>query len=103
MTYTRNPFYGRYPWKRTRRLARMAAGFRCNQCGELTLTGLHVHHLKALKRAPALAHEPLNLMPLCGTCHNLEEPRQGKPQRGCDIEGNPLSPDHPWNRGDTQK
>ena len=35
MTYSRNPFYGRYEWKRTRRQVRLAAGFKCSMCGEL--------------------------------------------------------------------
>ena len=99
MTYSRNPFYGRYEWKRTRRQVRLAAGFKCSMCGELTPQGLHVHHRKPLKRAAALAYEPLNLMTLCNACHNREEPRNGMPQRGCDIDGNPLSPLHPWNVG----
>ena len=96
-TYSRNKFYNTYAWKRTRRLVRQAASYRCSQCGELVLHGLHVHHRKPLKCAAALAHEPQNLIPLCVRCHNHEEPRQGR-QRGCDVDGNPLSELHPWNK-----
>jgi hypothetical protein len=99
MARTRNLFYGRYPWKRTRRQVRLAAGFKCSVCGELTPHGLHVHHRKPLKRAAALAYEPQNLMTLCTQCHNAIEPRNGMPQHGCDIDGNPLSEMHPWNVG----
>ena len=96
--HSRDPFYGRYPWKKLRRVVRLAAGFKCSVCGELTPKNLHVHHRKPLKRAPALAYEPLNLMTLCTQCHNETEPRNGTPQRGCDVDGNPLSEQHPWNR-----
>ena len=75
------------------------AGFKCSVCGELTPQNLHVHHRKKLRTAPALAYEPLNLQTLCNTCHNSEEPRNGMPQRGCDIDGNPLRAEmHPWNK-----
>ena len=99
MARTRAPFYGRYEWKRTRRQVRLAAGFKCSVCGELTPQGLHVHHRKPLKRAAALAYEPQNLLTLCNACHTREEPRNGMPSKRCDVEGNPLSPQHPWNAG----
>lgn len=35
---------------------------------------------------------------LCKRCHDSEGQRQdhGKPARGCDAQGNPLDPKHPW-------
>jgi hypothetical protein len=61
---------------------------------------LHVHHRKPVAKSMALALEPLNLMPVYPQCHNLIEPRTGSPRikSGCDEAGNPLSPDHPWNK-----
>ena len=65
MTYSRDPFYGRYPWKKLRRQVRVAAGFRCS---------------KALKHARALAYEPQNLMTCCAftatTAKNQETERR---------------------------
>ena len=46
----------------------------------------------------ALALEPLNLMPVCPQCHNVIEPRTGsRRQSGCDEQGRPTDPQHPWN------
>lgn len=94
-------FHSSGAWKRTRRVARMAAGYQCARCGRVLLGKgeLHVHHRKPVKRAPALAFEPQNFTVLCVECHNIVEPRTGspKPERGCDANGAPLADDHPWN------
>ena len=94
-------FHGSRAWKRARRIARIAAGHCCQRCGRVPLGkgDLHVHHCKPLKRAPELSLEPLNFMVVCSPCHNEIEPRSGRPPRlGCDVDGKPVSPDHPWNR-----
>ena len=42
-----------------------------------------------------------NLQALCHACHSAKTARErsGKPGIvGCDVNGWPLSPDHPWNR-----
>jgi 5-methylcytosine-specific restriction endonuclease McrA len=95
----RSTFHGSYAWKKARRVARIAAGHQCARCG-LILTGkgeLHVHHRKPVKRAPALELEPLNFMVVCSPCHNALEPRNGAPPRlGCNVNGDPLDPAHPW-------
>src|SRR4051794_35879118 len=94
-------FYGSAGWKRARRQALHDAGWRCTNpaCGR-SLIGLgkeaHVHHRKALKKAAALATEPLNLRPLCRDCHmRLEAEERARPMAA--IDGSPTSPDHPWN------
>src|SRR5262245_65848390 len=97
------PFHGSYAWKKTRRIAKMAAGFKCERCGRI-LPGkgeLHVHHRKPVEQAPALGLEPLNFMVVCPACHNAIEPRTGEQriERGCAVDGNPLDPRHPWNPG----
>ena len=88
-------FHSTSRWQKARRVARIEAGYTCTRCNAF-LPGkgeLHVHHRK-------LALEPLNLMPVCPGCHNAIEPRSGTPhiKSGCDELGNPLSPDHPWNK-----
>ena len=89
MTYSRDPFYGRYPWKKLRRQVRVA--------------GLPLQQsIETRARVGLRTAEPDDV--LCVHCHNREEPRNGTPQRGCDIDGNPLNALHPWNvGGDGQK
>ena len=43
-----------------------------------------------------------NLQPLCASCHSVKTARDnGKNvSMGCDINGMPLDPTHPWNRGE---
>ncbi|WP_426612915.1 HNH endonuclease [Bradyrhizobium sp. McL0616] len=96
----RSPFYNQREWKIARRQAMRDGSWQCGRCGT-SLIGLgkaaHVHHKKELKRAPALRSEPLNLLPLCVSCHNIEhaEMKSGG-KRGCDEHGNPLDTSHPW-------
>jgi hypothetical protein len=73
----------------------------CTRCGT-SLIGLgrsaHVHHVKELRTAPALRIEPQNLRPLCVSCHDVTHAEmKRKPAPACDVDGNPLDPDHPWN------
>lgn len=45
-------------------------------------------------------NDPLNLVPRCHACHSRKtmRARRGKPPViGCDVNGWPLAPDHPWN------
>jgi 5-methylcytosine-specific restriction protein A len=96
----RSQFHGSFAWKRARRIAKLQASYQCERCGRV-FPGkgeLHVHHRKPVKRAPALSFEPANFMVLCAECHNIVEPRTGVPRLGCDIDGTPLSPEHPWNK-----
>ena len=97
--YERSPFYGSAVWKKTRRIVKLQAGHQCAHCGRVVLEPgeMDVHHRKALKKAPALATEPLNLEPLCRACHRrLEHAQRRGPMAA--IDGSPTSPDHPWNR-----
>jgi hypothetical protein len=84
------------------------ANYRCARC-DVLLVGkprqATVHHRKYLKRAPALALEPQNLLVLCRSCHStihVIEARNERPMR-CDALGNPISPDHRWNGGEGEK
>ena len=99
--------YNSKEWKVSRRQAMAAAQYACQHPGctaALIEPGsCHVHHVKRLQAAWSLAFEPLNHAALCVTHHSIETNREiarskGKPERsGCDIEGRPLSKDHPWN------
>ena len=58
------PFHGTRAWKTARQLAKRAADYRCQRCGEF-LPGkgeLHVHHKMPVAEHPAVALEPLNYL-----------------------------------------
>lgn len=54
------------------------------------------------------ATAPSNLRALCASCHSTKTSSQDRPTyrastkqtmaRGCDANGNPLSPEHHWNK-----
>jgi 5-methylcytosine-specific restriction protein A len=62
-----------------------------------------VDHLVAIK-AGGEPYPPLYaLMSLCTSCHNtktrvVEQLGREFAVRGCDVNGMPLDPNHPWNR-----
>lgn len=93
-------FYDTAEWDVARRQALHDTNYTCQRCG-VSLVGKGkaaiVHHRKELKRAPALRSEPLNLEPQCTECHNRTHAdiKRGM-QRGCDEQGRPLDPSHPW-------
>ena len=102
MAQHRTAFHSTALWQRTRRVAKIEAGYTCTRC-KAFLPGkgeLHVHHKRPVARSASLALEPLNFQVVCPGCHNIIEPRSGTPRikSGCDIDGHPLSPDHPWNK-----
>jgi 5-methylcytosine-specific restriction enzyme A len=86
-------------WRqRVRKQVLHNAGHQCARCGtDLSNAGkyAHVHHVIPTEHAPQLAFSPLNLEALCVRCHNKAHGRGGA--HGCDVNGNPLDPDHPWN------
>ena len=94
----RAKFYNHREWKRARAQAMHDHGWLCTRCG-ISLIGkgmaAHVHHRKPLASAPALRTEPLNLRPLCVGCHNATHAEM-KRGVGCDENGMPLDPSHPW-------
>jgi 5-methylcytosine-specific restriction enzyme A len=92
------PFYKSRAWQRARRQALHDAGYRCVRCGGLLAgkgRGAHVHHRKPYLTAPALGTEPLNLTPLCVSCHDIVH-HEMKSKAQCDIDGLPLDVTHPW-------
>ena len=92
-------FYQHTPWLKLRRRVRIEGNFTCTRCGRQAFgRELHAHHVKPLASARSLALEPLNVRLLCVSCHDAEHARLKRGNAGCDITGNPLAPEHPWNR-----
>ena len=93
------PFYNTSAWRRgARKQALHDANYTCQRCG-VSLAGGdgNVHHRKPYKLAPALRIEPQNLVALCRGCHDAEhaDMKRGS-KRGCDENGMPTDPRHPW-------
>lgn len=85
-------------WQRLRAsvLAREPLCRHCRQVGKLT-PATDVDHISGDPSDNSLDA----LQPLCHECHSRKTARDhGKRvSYGCDEHGNPLDPDHPWNRG----
>jgi 5-methylcytosine-specific restriction endonuclease McrA len=97
------PFdYGSVEWKKARARALKRANYACEQCrADVRGRGRsRVDHRRTVKERPDLALEPTNLRVLCPTCDNRRHAEKGgaDPMRGCDAQGLPTSPSHPWNR-----
>ena len=94
----RERFYSQSRWlNRVRKQVLYNAGYRCARChADLHDAGkhAHVHHIIPLEHAPSLGFDLFNLEALCTHCHNKEH---GRGKYGCDVDGTPLDPDHPWN------
>jgi HNH endonuclease len=84
--------------RRTRKQVLLDAGYRCAGCdadlSDLPTWAVHVHHRIPLDVAPTLAFDIFNLIAVCTYCHNKAH---GRGVYGCDVDGNPLDPGHPWN------
>ncbi|AVA34665.1 hypothetical protein HpMS107_56610 [Helicobacter pylori] len=76
--------------------------WRCVNCGrDVKGPGrARVDHIKPRRTHPWLAFEPSNCRTLCPTCDNARHAEKGGAPgadvRGCDINGLPLDPNHPW-------
>lgn len=75
---------------------------RCAARGEQVLA-TDVDHIVSIRRGGSRL-DWANLQPLCARCHGRKTVRQDggfgrQPYiRGCDINGRPLDPNHPWNK-----
>ena len=92
--------YGRR-WRKAR-AAFLAEHPLCDYCereGRITAANV-VDHVQPHRGDPALFWDAENWQPLCKPHHDrtkqLEE--RGKIDGACGIDGQPLSPAHPWNR-----
>jgi len=94
-------FYSSSDWLkiRARQLARSPLCEACDPPAPAT----DVDHVKPISEGGA-KRDPANLQSLCGTCHKGKTNTQRRgltwtpsKLRGCDVEGYPLDPEHPWN------
>ena len=86
-------------WKRLR-AAHLAANPLCVWCkqeGRVT-TATIVDHVLAHRGDPALFFDARNVQSLCKRHHDGAAQRRDKSGRiiGCDVNGFPLDPQHPW-------
>src|SRR3546814_17193308 len=78
--------------------------FRSKRMGRLPLANT-VDHVVAISEGGHAFPGHDGLASYCPACHSAKTARgseagavrSSKPRRGCDADGNPLDPDHPWN------
>ena len=99
--------YNTAAWQRLR-AAHLALYPMCIDClaaGRLTKANTVDHVVAISEGGPAYpGHDGLNSY--CAPCHGAKTARGAeagairstKPRRGCDINGRPLDPEHPWNK-----
>ena len=65
------------------------------------IPAIAVDHVTPHKGDEALFFDEDNWSPLCKPCHDgaKQEFEKSGTIRGCDVNGIPLDPAHPWNRG----
>ena len=98
-------FYNSSAWRRkARRQALFDAKYECQRCHASLANkgrGAHVHHRRPYRVAPSIGLEPLNLVPLCVSCHDAEHHEMKSLRGKCDVDGRPLDPRHPWFKATT--
>lgn len=88
-------------WRKMR-----ASHLHLHPCCEMCLSqgfdvrGTIVDHIRPHRGDPRLFFNPDNLQSLCKPHHDSTKQRTEKRglMCGCDADGNPLDPRHPWNR-----
>ncbi|MEI6485476.1 MAG: HNH endonuclease [Sphingomonadales bacterium] len=98
--------YNTARWQRLRashlRLSPLCIG--CEAVGRITVANTVDHVLPVSAGGPAFpGHD--GLASYCPACHSAKTARgeeagaaiTRKPRKGCDVNGNPLDPAHPWN------
>jgi 5-methylcytosine-specific restriction endonuclease McrA len=96
-------FYDRRLWRDRIRPQYLAAHPLCEHCLRrgITRAAAHVDHIKPIEDGGAPTAED-NLQALCVQCHSRKTMIEngGKVRSlGCDVNGMPLDPAHPWNDG----
>ena len=72
----------------------------CAQAGRTTLATV-VDHVDPHRGDLEIFWDSTRWQALCQTCHSAAKQsaeKTGKPIRGCNVDGLPLDPKHPWNR-----
>ena len=101
--------YGTARWRRLRKMQLQMYPL-CEACLPTPKPANHVDHRKAINHGgepfPPIG---IGLASLCASCHSQKTARGSEhgsvrtdrplqPRKGCDINGRPLDPNHPWNR-----
>lgn len=100
--------YNTAAWARLRRL-KLDEQPDCEPCrdaGVLTLANT-VDHAVPINAGGEPFPATTGLTSMCGPCHGAKTARgveagairSTKPRKGCDADGNPLDPAHPWRAG----
>lgn len=73
--------------------------YTCRMCAKVTASPV-CDHVTPHKGDPDLFFDAANLQTLCAKCHDSAKQSQERTGvvRGCDADGRPLDPGHPWNR-----
>jgi 5-methylcytosine-specific restriction enzyme A len=96
--------YNTQRWQRLRRL-KLQVNPLCESClkQQRIEAATAVDHIVAVKAPGGEAYPALDrLMSCCASCHNgktriVEQLGAELTVKGCDINGYPLDPNHPWN------
>jgi hypothetical protein len=88
------------------RQAQLAAEPLCQRCkakGKLT-PATTVHHVRRHDGDPVKFFDPGNVASSCKPCHDaIEQAIESRGYEvGCDVNGRPVDPNHPWNALTTQ-
>ena len=100
--------YDTIQWKRVRKL-KLAEQPLCEHCEAVGVVrpATDVDHVVSIEDGGA-AFDMNNLASLCHSCHSRKTARENRgfgnerskrPMKGCDANGLPLDPSHPWHRG----
>mgnify|MGYP000603720915 CR=1 FL=1 len=93
-------FYDKAIWKKTRRL-QLSKQPLCEYCTKIgmVVVATDVDHVVRMSEGGA-ALDPNNLQSLCHRCHSNKTGREKHGLtviiKGCDDNGMPLDPNHPW-------
>ena len=107
-----DPRYGSWRWKRLSRKVRTERD-RCEGDCRGYYASKYADHVIEVSDDTSDANffNEANIAPLCARCHGrktkreaarragMRPPKFGPVIRGCDADGMPIDPDHPWRKG----
>lgn len=99
-----DPFYLSESWRNLRGFVLRRDRWRCVLCGaKVHAKGAsRVDHIKPRRERPDLSLDPANLRTLCTRCDNQRHAEKGRGGEtfGANQNGQPLNPNHWWNKCD---